>query len=61
MSILISDTARNNLASWTIRGIEGGYASGAYLSPFTSPLSANGYKKSAKDTASRIQDAGGEF
>lgn len=61
MGILISDTARNNLASWTIRAIEGGYASGAYLSPFTSPLGSNSYKKSAKDTASRIQDAGGEF
>lgn len=61
MGIFISDTARNNLATWTTNGLRGGYAAGAYLSPFTSPVSANGYKRSAGDTAKHIRDAGGEF
>lgn len=61
MSILISDTARNNLSSWATRAIRNGYAIGACLSPFTSPDNSNGYKKSAKDTADAIRQAGGEF
>ena len=61
MSIFIGDTARNNLASWTVHGIQDNYAAGAYLSPFTSPQLSNGFKKSAKDIAESIQAAGGEF
>lgn len=61
MGIFISDTARNNLAAWTAHGISQRYADGAYLSPFTSPVDANKYKKSAKDTANQILNAGGEF
>ncbi|QPK83922.1 hypothetical protein G7Y29_03785 [Corynebacterium qintianiae] len=61
MGIFISDTARNNLASWTINGLDGGYAAGAYLSPFTSPVASNRFKKSAADIAEQIRNAGGEF
>lgn len=61
MSTFIQDTARNTLILWTTHAIRGGYARGAMLSPFTSPVSANGYKRSAADTSQAIRDAGGEF
>lgn len=61
MGVFINDTARNTLSKWTSTAIHDGYATGAYLSPFTSPRIGNGYKRSASDTAQRIRDAGGEF
>lgn len=61
MHILVEDTARNNLCSWTQRAVEGGTAKGAILSPFASPRLNNGYKQSAQETAERIRDCGGEF
>jgi hypothetical protein len=60
MTLLIQDTARNNLAGWTERALAGGYASGAIMSPFTSPVQGNGYKVDAVQTIGRIRDAGGE-
>lgn len=61
MGVFINDTARNNLGGWTSAAVWGGYASGAYLSPFTSPVLSNGTKRSAQDTAEQIRESGGEF
>ena len=60
MGVFIQDTARNNLATWTVHAIAGGYALGAVLSPFTSPRLANGFKRDAAEVAATILDAGGE-
>lgn len=60
MHVLVEDTARNNLASWTEPVVTAGTARGAVLSPFTQPRLKNNYKQSANDTAQRIQDFGGE-
>jgi len=59
--VFFQDTARNNLASWTTAAVNGAYGLGAMLSPFASPVDANGYKRSAIDTAAAIIDIGGEF
>ncbi|MFI7164646.1 hypothetical protein ACIBM3_19505 [Rhodococcus erythropolis] len=61
MGVFISDMARNTLIRWTTRAVDGGYGIGAYLSPFTSPMLANGYKRSAEDTSDSIRASGGEF
>lgn len=61
MSVLIQDTARNNLTSWTVNAVSGGYARGAVLSPFSSPVEGNGYKRAAHDISRGIRDAEGEF
>lgn len=61
MTTLIQDTARNTLIRWTTNGLRAGYARGAALSPFTSPVEANGYKRSATATSEAIRNAGGEF
>lgn len=61
MAVFIQDTARNTLIRWSTNAIQSGYARGAYLSPFTSPLANNGFKKSALETAKALSDAGGEF
>lgn len=61
MSILIQDTARNNLPGWTSRAVRAGAAQGAVLSPFSSPVTGNGYKVDASAVAARITNAGGEF
>lgn len=61
MSTLIQDTARNTLIKWTGNAVRGGYALGAALSPFTSPLEGNGYKRSAIATSEAIRGEGGEF
>ncbi|MEV6828179.1 hypothetical protein [Amycolatopsis sp. NPDC051102] len=61
MGVFLGDTARNTLIKWTTSAINGGYATGAYLSPFTSPRFANGFKRSAQDTSEQIRAAGGEF
>ena len=61
MSILIQDSARNNLPGWTERAVKAGAAEGAVLSPFSSPVNGNGYKIDASAVAKRITDAGGQF
>ena len=61
MSILIQDSARNNLASWTERAVRDGAALGAVLSPFASPVTGNGYKIDASAIASRVKASGGQF
>lgn len=60
MSLLIEDTARNNLASWTLQAVDQGTARGAVLSPFSTPRYATGYKQSARDTVRRLQEGGAE-
>jgi hypothetical protein len=60
MSVLLQDTARNNLASWGVHALGGGYAIGAIVSPFTSPVRGNGYKQDARVVVKRLQRAGGE-
>lgn len=61
MSTIIQDTARNTLIKWTGNAVRGGYARGAAMSPFASPVEANGFKKSAAATSEAIRGAGGEF
>jgi len=61
MGVFIGDTARNTLIKWTKNALAGGYAIGAYLSPFASPRLSNGFKRSAIDTSDLIRAAGGEF
>jgi hypothetical protein len=57
MTLLVEDTARNNLASWTIRAVEAGSARGAVLSPFATPRVGTTYKQSGAQTAERLHDA----
>lgn len=61
MTVMLQDTARNNLIKWARSAIQGGYARGAFLSPFISPREANGFKRSAQDTSTAIKNVGGEF
>ncbi|TWP32591.1 hypothetical protein [Leekyejoonella antrihumi] len=61
MTVFFQDTARNNLISWTRDALTEGYGIGAVLSPFASPINANGFKKSAIETSELIRARGGEF
>ncbi|GAA4380501.1 hypothetical protein [Nocardioides caricicola] len=61
MGVLIQDTARNNLVTWSVHAVAGGYGVGTMLSPFASPFEANGFKRSALATSEAIREAGGEF
>jgi hypothetical protein len=58
VTVLVEDTARNNLASWTIEAGQAGNAAGAIISPFSTPRVANNYKQSARQTVQRIQAEG---
>lgn len=58
MTLLIEDTARNNLASWTCEGVQHGSIDGAVLSPFTTPRTRNKYKQSGRQTADRLRADG---
>lgn len=60
MHLLVEDTARNNLASWTERVVGAETAKGAVLSPFTTPRLNTGYKQSAQQTADRLRDCDAE-
>ncbi|MDR6620360.1 hypothetical protein J2X81_000598 [Sinomonas atrocyanea] len=60
MSLLLQDTARNNLYSWAPRAIRGGLARGVIISPFTSPVNGNGYKSDIARGTGRIRAAGGD-
>jgi hypothetical protein len=57
MTLLIEDTARNNLASWTLTAVQTSAASGAIISPFTTPRSSTSYKQSGRQTVTRLIDA----
>lgn len=54
MTLLIEDTARNNLASWTLDGVQANRAAGAVISPFTTPRSSTSYKQSGRQTVTRL-------
>lgn len=56
MSLLVEDTARNNLASWTVRAVAAGHARGAVISPFTTPRLGTTYKQSGDKTAERLRE-----
>jgi hypothetical protein len=58
MTLLIEDTARNNLASWTAEAFRGGYAAGAVLSAFATPRTGTSYKQSAAKTVTRLKTDG---
>lgn len=60
MTLLIEDTARNNLAAWTLEAVGGGLARGAVLSPFSTPRYSTNYKQSARETVRRLRDGGAE-
>lgn len=60
MSLIIEDTARNNLAAWTSEAVNAGHVVGAVLSPFSTPHNSTNYKRSARDTAQRLRDEGAE-
>lgn len=55
MTLVIEDTARNNLAAWTIRAVQRGAVTGAVISPFSTPI-AGGPKQSAQETVQRLQN-----
>lgn len=61
MKILIQDCARNNVASWAENALDAGDAQGVALSPFCSPVLANGYKPSAESVSERVLRHGGDF
>jgi hypothetical protein len=56
MTLLIEDTARNNLASWTLSAVQANAAVGAVISPFTTPRSSTSYKQSGRQTIARLRD-----
>jgi hypothetical protein len=58
MTLLVEDTARNNLAAWTADGNAVPPVAGAILSPFTSPRIGTTYKQSAEQTVRRLKDKG---
>jgi hypothetical protein len=58
MTLVIEDTMRNTLAAWTIEAVQAGSATGAVLSPFSTPRVGNNYKQSAQQTAQRLQAEG---
>jgi hypothetical protein len=56
MTLFIEDTARNNLASWTLAASAQEHVRGAVLSPFLTPRSSGRYKQSARETVKRLRD-----
>lgn len=54
MSLLVEDTARNNLAAWAADGNAAPSVTGAVLSPFTTPRIGTTYKQSAEQTVQRL-------
>jgi hypothetical protein len=59
VTLLIEDTARNNLPSWTEEAVRRGWARGAVISPFSSPRNG-GWKPPAREAVRRMLDAGAE-
>lgn len=58
MTLLIEDTARNNLALWTADAVNAGTAEGAVLSAFATPRVNTGYKQSGAQTIARLKADG---
>ncbi|MEJ7893348.1 MAG: hypothetical protein WKF94_11980 [Solirubrobacteraceae bacterium] len=59
MSILIEDTARNNLVGWTLEAMNAGHVRGAIISPFTTPR-IKSHKQGGQQTAERLLGGGAE-
>ncbi len=59
-TLLIEDTARNNLASWGAENVARGACRGATLNPFSTAPVASQSKPSAHRIAEQIRAAGGE-
>ncbi len=59
MTLVIEDTARNNLVAWTIQAAKRGTVTGAVISPFTTPF-AQGPKPSAAVAVQSLQSEGVE-
>ena len=60
MTLLIEDTARNNLAGWAGDAVGAGLAIGAVISSFSTPRQRTSYKQSARETVDRLQADGAE-
>lgn len=59
-SLLIEDTARNNLRSWCTATLGAGTSRGAVINPFSTGPVASQSKPAAHRIASEIREAGGE-
>jgi hypothetical protein len=59
MTLLIEDTARNNLPAWTEEAMAAGWAGGAVISPWSSPRNG-GWKPPAREAVQRMQVAGAD-
>ena len=59
MSVLVEDTARNNLVTWTLDARAAGYVLGGVISPFTTPR-VKSHKQSGLQTAQRLSGGGAE-
>lgn len=56
MTLIIEDTARNNLVSWTLEAVNRGAAvTGAVISPFSTPHATRGFKQTAEQTIDRLR------
>lgn len=60
MTLLIEDSARNTLAVWAGEVVTAGLATGAVISPFSTPRHRTSYKNSAGETVRRLQADGVE-
>jgi hypothetical protein len=60
VTILIEDTVRNNLVTWTLEALERDLCGGAVLNPFASPVTGNGYKQAAQTTVQRLSAQGAD-
>jgi hypothetical protein len=60
LTLLIEDTARNTLATWAGEVVTAGLATGAVISPFSTPRHRTSYKQSARETVRRLQADGAD-
>jgi hypothetical protein len=58
--ILVEDSPRNNVVSWTIAATQDGIVDGVILAPFSTPWVNNNYKRGIADTIRRLRDGGVE-
>jgi hypothetical protein len=57
VTLVIEDTARNNMASWVINAVNRGLVTGAVISPFTTPTT-QGTMPSAQQIVERLHNEG---
>ncbi len=58
--LMVEDTKRNNLVSWTTEALAGGLVTGAIVNPFCSPAVSTSFKRSAVHQAAVLRDLGAE-